>query len=548
MEGKTMKKTMSMITTRVLSRVLAFAMVVAGFGIVAQSADARGKIPVILQITNNSTGTIEWPKVRSQDGDRISFVSTGDVMGPATETVPRQIYVYDYDGFEANLGTMTQVTSDPVHSSYDAARSTDDVFASGRPDVIAFISTADLDPADGVPIGDGNADGNPEVFLYHLTDDQGPIGTFTQITFSVAPVVNANVYSSDSGKTFVFDSNGDYDGGILSVLPNAPGGNPGGITENNPGTQFSNPDGSREIFKYTVVTTDSYPYDGNFTQVSDGPGGTSSTRPVIGGYWFPRQSQSTVYMSDYDQTGEGLRTGQHIYLFHRPSATNGAMVAPETPNGQPNNGIYENPALSAASPFARGPFTVFTTDADLWNNGMLGIHQLYRYRIFHPRQTQYTAVSTGRILNPVVSDGGGLIVFQATGDVFNPAKVKDPHTYPTNADLNSEIFFQKGRRKITQMTNTTVCVNDMPSVRDDGTMIAFRSTCDLVPGSNPGGVEQVFFYTQVKSKSTLACTKPSVPCDCQIASGCINEANGLDLIRGRSLKPPKKNCLDKGNC
>lgn len=225
------------------------------------------------------------------------------------------------------------------------------------------------------------------------------------------------------------------------------------------------------------------------------------------------------------------------------------MIAPETPNGQPNDGIYENPHISAASPFARGPFAVFTTDADLWNNGLQGIHQMYRYRIFHPRQTLYTAMTGGRILNPVISDGGGLIVFQATGDVFNPDKIKDPHVAPTNGDGNSEIFFQKGRSKITQMTNTLGCESDQPSVRDDGTMISFRSNCDLVTGQNPGGLEQVFFYTQVKSDSVLACTKATFPCDCQVANGCCNEANGcLDLIRGRSVKPPKKNCLDKGNC
>jgi hypothetical protein len=517
--------------TRVFPQVLLVSLVFLGLGVMSQPAYARGKIPVIVQLTNNTTGGVEWPRIRSQDGDRIIFLSTGDVMGAGSETGLKQLYLYDFDGVESNAGVMTQITNDPGYGVVQASRSTDDVFASGRPDIIPFISSADLDPLVD------NSDHNPEVFLYHITDHQGLAGQFQQLTDTVAPVVNANVYGSDSGKCIVFDSNADLND------------NTGDDTPNNPGTGFQNPDGSREVFLYSVNTTTNYPYDGNFTQVSNGPADTTSYRPVIGGYWFPRQCQSTVYMSDHDQTGEAVRTGQHIYVFHRPSGTNEAMTAPETPNGQPSNGIYENPNISAASPFARGPFSVFTTDADLWNNGLQGIHQLYRYRIFHPRQTLYTAMTDGRIVNPVISDGGGLIAFQATGEVFNPDKIKSPHSAPTNGDGNSEIFFQKGRRKITQVTSTIGCENEQPSLRDNGTSIAFRSTCDLVQGNNPGGLEQVFLYIQVKTKSTLACKKSSIPCECEVAEGCCNIANGcLDMPRGASVKPPKKNCVDKGKC
>ena len=98
------------------------------------------------------------------------------------------------------------------------------------------------------------------------------------------------------------------------------------------------------------------------------------------------------------------------------------------------------------------------------------------------------------------------------------------------------------------MTNTSGCENNQPSVRDNGTMIAFRSTCDLVPGNNPAGVPQVFLYTQVKKDSVLACGK-NIICDCEVANGCCNEFNGcLDLIKGKSVKPPKKNCIAKNKC
>lgn len=492
----------------------------------ATESEARGKIPVLLQLTNNTTGNIEWPRVRSQDGSRVVFVSDGDVMGTGTETSVSQVYLYDVES-----GTIVPVTSDPTYPSYDAARSTDDVFAAGRPEVVAFISEADLDPAVG------NSDHNPEVFLWELET-----GIYHQLTDTLPPVVNANVYPSDSGKCIVFDSNADLNENDGTRDPN-----------NNPGQGVGNPllsnaDGSREVFNYTVETREDYPRDGYFTQMSNGPVGTSSYRPVIGGYWFPRQCQSTVYMSDHDQLNEG-RLGTHIFVYHRPSGTNNGMDAPETPYGQPD-GDFHNPAISSASPFARGPFTVFTTETDLWNNDSYG-ENLFRYRIFHPRQTQYTRGDAGPFKNPVISDGGGLIVFEAHGEPIDPnGRFDEGQNPPFNADGNSEIVFQKGRRKLTQLTETVGCQNDQPSVRDDGTYIAFRSTCDLIPGNNPGGVEQAFLYLQVKPDSPIACKKvDKFGCECTVENGCCNEGNGcLNLIQGRNTKPNKKNCIDRGNC
>lgn len=493
----------------------------------AIEAEARGKIPVLLQITSNTTGSIDWPRIRSQDGNRIVFVSDGDVMGTGTETAVSQVYLY-----EIASGTVTAVTSDPVYPSYDASRSTDDVFAAGRPEVVAFISEADLDPSVG------NTDHNPEVFLWELGN-----GAYHQVTDTVAPVVNANPYASDSGKCIVFDSNADLNQNDGTQDPvNNPAQGPG-----NP--PLANLDASREVFLYTVETSDDYPRNGYFTQVSDGPTGTTSYRPVIGGYWFPRQCQSTVFMSDHDQVG-GPRVGNHIFVFSRHSGTMAAMDAPkETPFGQPD-GNYLNPHISAASPFARGPFAVFSTDADLWNNDSAGSN-LFRYRIFHPRQTQYTRGVAGPVSNPVISDGGGLIAFETRGEPLDISRrIKTDHLPPFNADGNSEIAFQKGRRKMTQLTRTTGCENDQPSLRDDGTAITFRSTCDLVPGQNPSGIEQVFLYVQVKGDDPLACTRPEkFGCQCNLVDGCCNEANGcLDPIEGRSMKPNKKNCLERDRC
>ena len=186
-------------------------------------ASARGKIPVLIQITNNTEGQVFSPKIRSQDGNRIVFTSTGDVTGPAP--AQQELYIYDVD-----TGTTIKATDTPGHGVKNAARSTDQVFAGERPEFVAFASTADLD-SDGDP---NNADGNQEIFIYEWLS-----GTFHQLTDTVAPVVNDEVYPSDSGKCIVFSSTGDMDN------------NETGNGFNNPPTGYENADGSKEIFLYT---------------------------------------------------------------------------------------------------------------------------------------------------------------------------------------------------------------------------------------------------------------------------------------------------------
>jgi hypothetical protein len=499
--------------------------VVAAESFAPEAAQARGNIPVLQQITTLTTGDIEDPRIRMEEGNRISFVSTGDVMGPGTETANKQVYLYDVD-----LDQMTQVTNSVGHDNTQASRPTDLTFASGRPEIIAFVSTDDLDPTMD------NSDGNPEIFLWeHLT------GTFHQLTDTLPPVVNGNPFPSDSGKCIAFDSTGDLNTNV------------GQDADKSPPTGFTNPDGSREVFVYALKTADNYPRDGYFTQASNGPAGTSSWRPVISGYWFPRQCQSTAYMSDQDQVG-GSRLGQHIYIFNRPSGTIAAMDAPkETPNGQPD-GNYLFPHISGASPFARGPYVVFATDTDLWENDSTG-YNMFRYRVFHPRQTQYTDIETGDVERPVISDGGGAIIFQSDGEMMNPNKrIKPkgllPDGTPLNPDSNREIFRQKGRRKIFQITESAGCDNAFPSTRDDGTGITWRSTCDLIPGHNTPGQPQIFLYRMLKGKEPLACKNGGGPsCPCETAERCCNEANGCYIpYQGSVIKPSKKFCLAKGKC
>ena len=503
--------------TRLLATgIPAFALACAAALLAPTPASARGDIPVLLQVTRNTTGDIIDPRLRSQEGERVTFVSNGDVMGPGTAPGHTEVYLYDIAS-----KTMVQVTNTPSavvdangRGSWDAARSSDDIF-SDRPEVVPFVSRGNFD------LSVGNADGNPEIFLYELG-----AGTFHQLTNTLPPVENREPWASDSGKCIAFSSNGDLD-------------NNNGSDSGNPGTGYSNPDGSYEVFLYSLNSATKYPEDGNFTQVSNGPAGTTSSRPVTGGYIFARQCQTTAYVSDYDQTGINV-SGSHIFIFDRNSGTTEEMAAPkETPWGvQPGDYLY--PHISSASQFARGPFVVFQTDADLWRNGSSGF-EMFRYRVFHPRQTQYTDVLSGNVERPVISDGGGYITFQSNGEILDPRRHAaiggEP---PFNADGNYEIFRMRGRRKVAQITRSTGCDNTLPSTSDDGHTLAFRSTCDLIPGNNSSGLPQVFVYKEVTTDDPRA-----TAAGCKVADGCCNEANGCyQVVFGVKPKTRPKACVD----
>jgi hypothetical protein len=167
---------------------------------------------------------------------------------------------------------------------------------------------------------------------------------------------------------------------------------------------------------------------------------------------------------------------------------------------------------------------------------------MFRYRIFHPRMTQYTDIVEGAVEQPVVSDGGGYIAFQSNGEILDPRhRARKGGEPPFNADGNYEIFRLKGRRKTWQITRTEGCDNTLPSIRDDGTFITFRSTCDLIQGHNSNNVPQVFLYREVDGNDPLASAT-----GCLVANGCCNEKNGCyEPVYGRKPKPRKKQCVDR---
>jgi len=494
----------------------------------ATSAVAEPNRHVLRQLTNITVGDIETPQLRSQDGSKIAFVATGDVLGIGTSTVDRQIYLWT----EAT-NTTVQVTNGIGCESYDPTRPTDGVFTGSRPEIVAFTSNCNHDPAVG------NADGNYEIFFWETES-----GKFHQITDTVAPADNGDAFVSDSGRCMVFRSSADLDDNNPS--------NPN-YDEGHPGPGFSNPDGSAEVFMMSKISGEGgFPIGYTMTQVSNGPAGTTSEKPVVGGYWFARQCQTTAWQSDHDQFG-GTRTGTFVWMYHRPGSEVRAMdypgeMAESGLIGQFPDGQYTNVHISAASPFARGPHIVFETEPDLWVNDSVG-QDVFNFRVFHNRLTQFTDVgTTGITRRPNMSDGGGVVSLDSTGELVNQKRAAriggEP---PFNADGNEEIFRLKGRRKIFQLTRSEDCSNTEATIKDNGRRITFRSTCDLIPGANPSGLPQVFMWSLQKSSDDIM-----QPGACDDAEGCCKytrkEAGCYEPIFGTKPKPPRPNCVSKGNC
>lgn len=463
----------------------------------SDSVDAgnRGRFPVLRQITRNTIGYVGEPGVRLERAETIAFVSDGDVLGAGSATGHREVYLYHQP-----TRVIRRLTTTTGGESYDPVRETDETY-SRRPRYVVFVSTGDLDPRVG------NPDGNPEIFI-HLTET----GETRQITDTPAGIHNVEPYSSDHGQCIVWRSNGDHE-------------NNDGSDPQNPSPGYENADASDEVFMLRF--DDDALSRWMITQVSNGPAGSISSKPVIGGYWFTRQCRSTSYQSDHDQLGNGS-TGIHIYNYTKLSAET------EQLSNAGGFGLSVNPAITGASSFARGPFVVFESNADILANGSTGF-EIFRHRIFTFEEKQYTYQSVGESRNPSVSDGGGFIAFESTSELLDPAKpMKGDVVPPFNADGNAEIYLTKGRKRIWQITRSEGCENTEPSIMENGDTVAFISTCDLVPGNNASGLPQLFVYEEVNPDEPLYSAS-----SCQQSQGCCNQQNGCyQQILGRQIRPP----------
>ncbi len=461
----------------------------------AKSADRH----ILVQATSITEGNIWEPRIRQIRGEELVFTSDGDVLGPGTSQLGhREVYLYN-----ALTKSTQRITSTTGGESYSASRLTDD-WRTKWPSIIAFISTGDLEPSVG------NADGNPELFIW--IQDSGAI---RQLTNTLAPVVNTVPAPSDTGRCIVFQSTGDIDDND-------------GSRPLTPPTGLSNTDGSPEV--YYVDFADKTYQDFQFTQVSSGPIGTTSRSPSVGGFFFPNQCESITYESDHDQLSNGA-SGTNVYQFKRGAALTTQVSVSNSP------GTFSvQPSMSGTGLSAGGPSAVFVSDADLFGVGVSGF-QVYKYRVLHPVLRQFTAVEGASVTSPVVSDGGAKIALESISELINPdkrAKLGGPP--PFNTDGNREIFRLDGTRRVRQITRTQNCDNQFPTITGNGRGVAFISTCDLIPGHNLNGLTQVFIYTELKRHDPRDSASVCMP-----EQGCCNPANGCyQPILGKAVRPPRK--------
>lgn len=489
-----------------LRRKRSLTLVIAGlFLAVASPSFARPKIPVLRQLTSLSTGSIQSLRLQGQRGESLVFLSDGDVLGPGSASGNLELYEIDVEN-----GAVRKAFPSGGADILQPTRATDPDDLERWPSYVAFSSSGDFDPSVG------NADGNQEIFLWVPSS-----GAIHQITDTAAPVVNAEPFASDTGSCLAFTSNGDLD--------------PEGIDDAELfDPNFNNADGSREIFVYALREAEQFPQQGQFIQVSNGPAGTSSDGPVVGGYTEPRQCQSVGYRADHDQFG-GARSGRHLYIYSTGSGKLEDLTSRHgLPDGPPD-GEYSKPWITGASNFARGPFLVFTTDLDLTRNGSAST-SVYRYRIFHPALNQVIDLGDGETASsPVIADGGGHVAFLSDGELL--AKAKRPFTPPFNTDGNDEVFLLRGRRRLRQITRSADCRNEQTSMRSDATRVAFVSDCGLLGQSL--GQPQIYIHQLVFRGDPLL-----APGACTSAENCcLGPPNCAGPVEGKARRPRRRGCL-----
>ena len=121
----------------------------------------------------------------------------------------------------------------------------------------------------------------------------------------------------------------------------------------------------------------------------------------------------------------------------------------------------------------------------------------------------------------VVSDAtGALLSFESDCDLVTGS----------NSDGNREIFQVSSAGTVTQLSDTSDCINSAASSDSDGDVVAFESNCDLVTGSNTDGSFEIFVLSggtisQISSGSSCSSLEPSV----DAAGSLVAFASDCDL-------------------
>lgn len=146
-----------------------------------------------------------------------------------------------------------------------------------------------------------------------------------------------------------------------------------------------------------------------------------------------------------------------------------------TVTGGPGSSV--RPAISGD-----GLWVVFEGASELFPGG---VRQIALFDVTAASLLQITNVASGSVLYPEINNDGTLIAFVSTADIVAGG----------NSDGNRELFlYDRTAGIFTQVTTTTGGDTDLSTLNGAGTLVAFNSTADVVPGGNADGSSEIFLY------------------------------------------------------
>jgi Tol biopolymer transport system component len=186
-----------------------------------------------------------------------------------------------------------------------------------------------------------------------------------------------------------------------------------------------------------------------------------------------------------------------------PSVVTQLTATAQTELQLKNGAIYVGTGQNTAPAASQDTGVIaLVSDANLTGDNPNLASQIYVIRSGGQAQ-RITAMADGQVSSPALSSDGRFLAFAADGDPKPGA--------PGNADRNLEIFlYDRTALTLTQVTNTSGCTNERPTVGSSGTSrtVAFGTDCrNLASGYNADGNREVVYYDgTLRTRETTGCS------------------------------------------
>ncbi len=274
-------------------------------------------------------------------------------------------------------------------------------------------------------------------------------------------------------------------------------------------------------------------------------------------------SRRVAFASEFDLLGGNSDNNAEVYLWDAESGisqiTASTGVFNRTPtisgNGRwvafPSNGDYtgENPDGNQEIFLLAVDSGVVTqiTDTTTWFHESLGLDDTGDTAVMlsnadptganvdHSREifvldlttmdtTQITEATGDSVRDPAISGDGSAVAFRSSDDLVPGS----------NPDRNSEIFLYNTGEPLLQVTDTTTGFNDEADLDWDGRRLAFTSDNDLVPGNNLDLNGEVFLWDLGVGFTQVTDTSGGAP----TYAPTINDAGRLvAFVSGHEIVP-----------